>query len=320
MSHKNSGLAYIGVVLLSAVLILAVFAGFSTAFGAASSTVSTTVTVGNATPTVTSVSLNNGSAIVLTPNATTSFNINYTVSDNNGCADINTNNMTSTAFRNGDSSNCAKPSPTTSNTSCYLFISSTRTTSTCQASVTINVTDTVQIYYFADSTGNNSSTFSTDHWEAYATAHDASDASSSATSTSVDINVLTAVNVTTSSINYSSAGNLSASSTSPQQNATTTNAGNSTTSLQLYALQTLATGTISIATGSQHYATTTGQSFDAGSVALTDTPVTATGFKLLTPTATNSVGTSTYWFLNVPAGTNQDTYTGTNVFSPKWSQ
>lgn len=304
----NNLLSNLGVSLTVAILIVALFAGLQTVFGAASSSVTSQVIVGNAAPTVTSVLLNHGNAITLTPNATTSFDINYTVTDNNGCLDVV--KTTSTAFRLGASSTCAVANPTASDLSCYLYL--TTTTSTCQNSVTFIATDTVQIWYFADSTGNASATFPTDQWEAYATAHDAFGATStSATSTGVNVNVLTAINVTTSSINYST---LAASSTSAIQNATGTNAGNSSTSLQLYALATLTSAPNSIATSSQQYSTA---SFAFGNgTALTASAVTVAGYSLTKPTSTANVAQTTFWLLNVPAGTATGTYTGTNVFSP----
>ncbi|MDP2598345.1 MAG: hypothetical protein Q8P49_00775 [Candidatus Liptonbacteria bacterium] len=299
-------LSYFGAFLAVAILILALFAGLSTVFGAGSSSVTSQVIVGNAAPSVTGVVLNHGNALTLTPNATTSFDINYTITDNNGCTDIVIS--TSTAFRNGVSATCATPNPTTSNLSCYLHVA--QTTSTCQNGVTINGTDTVQIYYFADSTGNPSSTFPSDHWAAYVTSQDIS-TSTSASSSAVDVNVLTAINVTTSSINY---GTLAASSTSALQNATGTNAGNSSTTLQLYALNTLTSGPNSIATSSQQYSTAT-FAFGDG-VALTASPVTVSGYSLTKPTSTTNVAQTTFWLLGVPAGTATGTYTGTNVFSP----
>lgn len=315
MNNKNSGSAYLGIVLLAAIMVLAVFTGFATAFGAASSTVTSEVVVGHATPTVSAVSLNHGTTpLVLTPNATTSFDINYTVTDNNGCSNINTNNMTSTAFRNGVNSTCAVPSPTTSNQNCYLFVASTRSTSTCQSLVTINVTDTVQIWYFADSTNGTSSTFPNDNWEAYATAGDTTNATGSATSTGVEVNVLTAVNVATSSINYGTiAANANTGSTN--QTATTTNAGNSSTTLQLYALSTLTSGANSLATSSQHYATST-FTFGGAEQSLTDTAATVSGFLLTNPTSTSFVQSPTFWGITIAAGKPTGTYTGTNVFSP----
>ena len=46
-------------------------------------------TVNNVAPTVSSVTLNSGSDITLTENTTTSVSVTATVSDNNGCGDIN---------------------------------------------------------------------------------------------------------------------------------------------------------------------------------------------------------------------------------------
>lgn len=314
MLTKNDGFAtYVGMFLATAVLLVALFAGFSSVFGAASSSVTSQVIVGNAAPTVSAVSLNHGNAIVLNPNATTSFDINYTITDNNGCADVvETLAGTSTAYRHGGAATCATEAPTASNRSCYVRVLATRATSTCQNSITINVTDTVKIYYFADSTGNTSSSFPSDFWAAFASALDLQNATGSATSSNVNVNILTAINVTTSSLNY---GTIAASSTSAVQNATGTNAGNSTTTLQLYALSTLTSGSNSIATSSQHYATSS-FTFGGSEPALSATPTTLANYLLATPTSTVNVAQTTFWAVNVPAGTATGTYTGTNVFSP----
>jgi hypothetical protein len=308
---KSKFVSGFGVFLIVAVFVVAVFAGFSTVFGAASSTATTQVTVGNAAPTISGVVLNHGTTMTLTPNATTSFDINYTMTDNNGCGDIT--RATSTAFRFGSASTCAIPSSTPSSLSCYVYVS--RTTSSCNSSISYDATDTVQIWYFANSTNGNSSTFPSDHWEAYAIVGDASNATGSATSSAVEMDVLSAVNVATSSLLY---GSLSASSTSAEQPATTTNAGNSTTSIQLYAFATLTSGPNSITTSSQHYASSTGINWGA-STALTASAVSLAGVSLKTPTSTTNVSQGIYWTLNVPAGQATGTYNGTNVFSPLWA-
>jgi hypothetical protein len=116
----------------------------------------TKVVVTNSAPQVSAVSLNHGSAITLTANATTSVDVNYTISDNNGCADIDTDLGTSTAMRGGVSSTCALANPTLDDLNCYEFLS--RTTSTCSGN-SVDVTDTVALYYFAQSTGNPSSSY-----------------------------------------------------------------------------------------------------------------------------------------------------------------
>ncbi|MDP2598346.1 MAG: hypothetical protein Q8P49_00780 [Candidatus Liptonbacteria bacterium] len=268
---------------------------------------------GNSPPTVSNVVLNHTNAIILTPNATTSFDINWSVSDPQGCTDINTNKATSTAFRNGVSGTCAKPNPTTSSLSCYLYV--TRVTSTCSVT-TINVTDTVQIYYFAQSSGNASSSFPSDHWGAYAIASDLANTTSSASSTAVDVNVLLAINVTTSSINY---GTVNASSTTGavNQTATVQNVGNASQTLQIYG-SALTLLTNSIATSSQQYATST-FSYGAG-VSLSDIATAVSGFLLTAPTSTTAVQGTTFWGIGVPAGKATGTYSGTDVFTAIFSQ
>lgn len=296
----------IGSFLLPAI-ILAGGSAFLVAFAA---NVTSTVIVGNASPTVSSVVLNHGNAITLTTNATTSFDINYTISDNNGCSDITAARTTSTAYRNGVAATCALVNPTTSSLNCYVNI--THVTSTC-ASNSINVTDTVQIYYFAQAT-DSSSSFASDQWEAFAVAADLTGATSSvATSSAVELNTLTGINVTTSSLNY---GTLSASSTTGAVNqiVTSTNAGNSSTTLQLSASATLTSGSNSIATSSQRYSTSS-FTFAGTSTALTASAVAVSGFLLTAPTSTANVAQATYWGLEVPAGTATGTYSGTSVFS-----
>lgn len=280
----------------------------------------TAQTGANSAPSITSVKLNNNNSLTLTANATTTFNISYHVTDTDGCADVTkgyVGNGTSTAFRTGVKATCAIPNPTTSNQSCYFQIATTNTTSSCSGSNDFDVTSTVDIYYFADSTGDPSSTIPTQHWEAFAMVADSTGASSTATSSDVDVNVLTAVAVTTSSINYSSV-TASTNTGATNQIATTTNAGNSSTTLQLFALQTLVLGSNAIATSNQHYATS---SFTFGGTEQTladgaGNAKTATGVFLAIPTSTANVSQATYWGLSVANGQASGLYTGTTVFAP----
>jgi hypothetical protein len=273
------------------------------------------VIVTNSAPSVSAVYLNHGSTITLTANATTSVDMNYTITDANGCQDILTNLGTSTAMRAGVSSTCALANPTTSNLNCYTYLS--RTTSTCSGD-SINVTDTVALYYFAQSTGNASSSYPSDHWKAWAQAVDQSNATGSAFSTPVNVDVLTAITVSTTSIDY---GTVTASSTtgSTDQTATVLNVGNSSTSLQLLALSALTNGSLSIATGSQRYSTST-FTYPGTSTALTASAALVPGFFLTSPTSTANVSQSTFWGLLVPAGTATGTYAGTTEFASVWEQ
>ncbi len=282
-------------------------------FGAGSTvTATSTVIVGNATPVVSAVTVNAGSAITLTANATTAINVVATITDNNGCGDITNGTTTVLLYRSGiTSSTCMT---TANNLNCYQATVFTAS-STCAAN-TQNTTTTFGVYYFADSTqdaGSATSSFPSQNWLATVIFKDANNGTGTADSSGVDLNVLTAINVTTSSINY---GTLSASSTtgSTNQLATSTNAGNSTTTIRLSANSTLTKGADFITTSSQRYSTSS-FTFSGTSTALTASPVTVLGFTLVTPTSTTNVSKSTYWGLEVVAGIATGTYSGVNLFT-----
>lgn len=301
---KRRGAGRVGMFLVGAIALVGSISFIQAVFAA---NIPTQVIVDNATPSVTVDALNQGNSITLTANATTSITVSFTISDNNGCTDVFTNgNVTTTVYRSGFSGGgfC-----TTDNNSCYRVSTSTHA---CSAGNTANATATVDIYYFADAT-DSSSSFAAQDWVAHVWARDAAIASSSATSTHRELNTLTAINVTTSSINY---GTVTASSTTGSVNGvtTSTNAGNSTTTLQLRASATLTSGASSIATSSQRYATST-FTFTGGATQLTQTAATVTGYMLTKPTSTVNVQKATFWGLEVPAGTATGTYSGTNVFT-----
>ncbi len=187
----------------------------------------------NYTPTISAVKLNNNSNLNLTVNATTTFTINYTVQDLNGCTDIY--HVTSTAFRTGASSTCETANPTTDNRWCYLGVVSS--TGSCVSGTNYNETDTVALYYFADSTGSQSptSSYPTQDWVAYAVAVDKEGATSSvtnSTSSNVDVVVLTGFNVSPASSTY---GTLlvGQNTSSTNQIHYVSNAGNSSTTLAI---------------------------------------------------------------------------------------
>ena len=314
--ERSNQLTRLSLFLMASIFILSIFAVVQNAFGAASTTVSvdTSVVVDNATPTVSSVVLNESvSPIILTPNATTAVTVSFRIQDANGCEDVIVNgNTTSSAFRSGVTSACSA-----SNLNCYI---SSTTTSNCAGNAsTTDATTTFFIYYFADSTDGASSSFDAQDWVGYAAVRDASGASSTATSTHRELGVLTAINVTTSSINY---GTISAGDNTgaTNQNATSTNAGNSSTTLRLHAISTLNDGgSNSIATSSQVYSTSS-FTYPGTSTALTDSAVTVGGFFLTSPTSTTNVAQTTFWGLAVPPGTATGTYTGTTRFTSLWQQ
>jgi len=310
MANDNR-LTQISLFIVASIFILGAFAIVKTAMSASSTvSVTSTVEVGNAAPTVSNISINGGSDIVLTPNATTSVSVSFTVQDSNGCNDVFFNGfVTSTAYRVGVGGACSAD-----NLNCYTV---TTTTHNCTANAsTSNATATFGIYYFADSTDGASSSYPSDVWEGYVAVSDAANSTDTGTSTaSVEVGVLTAIDVTTSSINY---GTVSAGTDTGSTNevATTTNVGNSSTTLRLHAVSTLASGSNSIATSSQEYATSS-FAFGAG-VDLTDSVTTVGGFLLTSPTSTASYAQPTFWGLEVPGGTATGTYTGTTRFTSFW--
>ena len=269
------------------------------------------VVVGNAAPTVPSVAVNNTNDVTLLPNATTAVNVTARISDNNGCVDLNAGTTTILLYRSGISSSTCMT--TQNNLNCYRLTSFT-TSSACTTTF-IDTTSTFAVQYFAQAT-DSSSSFSGQNWMATVLFSDpfpSTGNGDSLSGTTPDFKTTTALNVTTSSINY---GTVPANTDTQGTNqiASSTNAGNSSTTLQLSAFSTLTLGLNSIATSSQHYATST-FTFGGNEQSLTDTAATVNGFFLTSPTSSNFVSQATYWGLTVPGGSATGTYAGTNVFA-----
>ncbi len=266
------------------------------------------VVVGTAAPTVTGISVNGGSSITLTPNTATNVSVNATINDANGCTEISGGTTTVLLYRSGvSSSTCIGAA---NNLDCYIATAFTAS-STCSGGTT-NTTTTFPVQYFAQAT-DASSSFSGQSWIATVDFRTSGGATGTADSAGVALNTLTALNVTTSSINY---GTITAGTNtgSSNQQTTVTNAGNSSSSLQLSAQATLTSGANSIATSSQVYATST-FTYPGASVPLSGTPAAVSGFLLTSPTSTTNVSSIVYWGLSVPFGTPTGTYSGTNVFT-----
>ncbi len=257
-------------------------------------------------PTVTGVVLNGAGNITLSPNATATISVAASTTDPGGAANISF--ATSTIFRTSLGRGCAA-----NNLNCYQIAS----TSCAFSGSTSTVTCSAQIYYFAQSTGNASATFPSDSWTGSITVTNLSGGNTTASSSAVNVNVLTAINITTSTLNY---GTINASSTTGATNQTTTvqNAGNSSTTLQLSGTA-LVKGSSIISTSSQVYSTSS-FTYPGTSTALTGSGVAVSGFLLTTATTTTAVSTPLFWGLSIPAGNGTGTYTGTvtftSIFSP----
>lgn len=293
---------------VSSAAVLASFLVVSYIFAAS---LPSSVTVGSSVPTVTAVTVNNGSSITLTPNTTTAISVNATIGDNNGCSDLAAGTTTILLYRASITSSTCIGSP--NNLNCYIA-TAFNTSSTCSVA-SVNTTTTFNLQYFAQAT-DGSSTFSGVGWKATVIFRNPSNATGSADSATTTLNSLTAINITTSSINY---GTLTPSSTTGGTNQTTTltNAGNTSTTLQLSGTA-LISGANFIATSSQHYGTST-FTYGGNEQALSGSAVAVTGFTLTGPTSTTNVAGTLYWGVSVPNGTATGTYSGTNTFTSVFS-
>ncbi len=265
-------------------------------------------------PAVSAVTLNHGNAITLTVNTTTTVDVNFTVTDSNGCGDVfYGGNVTTTIFRSGVTSACAA-----SDLNCYVSVATT--TNNCPSATTTtstaNATITLGIYYFAQAT-DASSSFVSENWGAEVRVRDLAGVTSTATSTNRELNTTVGIDVSPATTTY---GTVPINSNTGSTNQTTTvkNAGNASTTLKVSGTA-MCLGGDCAATSSQHYATST-FTFGGLEQLLSDVDTVVSGFVLTAPTSTTAVQSNTYWGLSVPGGSATGTHTGTNVFTPVWTQ
>jgi len=252
-------------------------------------TATTTVTITNATPTISSFLRG---SVTLSEGVSVSATSTGTASDNNGCSDIQS--ITATFYdSSATSSSCGAD-----NNNCYIASCATTTCSGTDSD--FNCSTTVQ--YFA----NNSS-----GWRWYATVTDAAPSSGTSTTATTTIAQLNALDVT-NAIAY---GSLALGGTSATGATTTvTNTGNKNgmdAQVSAAAAMTCTSGTI--AQANQHYATTTSGFTYGSGVALSDTPTAAT-LSIAQRTSATTTG-NIYWKLQAPATSTAGTCTGVNTFT-----
>ncbi len=320
--HVLLYLPFVAVVLFSAILI------FSGTLWTRGADLSHSVQVGNATPSVTNVVVNNGSAITLTANATTTVTVSFTVTDNNGCGEVFfSGNVTTTLFRSGVSTTCAvaNPSINLNTLNCYAVAT---TTNNCPSAVSTttsaNATSTFEVWYFADAT-DSSSSYPTETWQSFVIAQDASSTTNSTTSAGVELNTLLALNVQTSTINYGTV-NPGDNTSSTNQTVPIKNAGNASTTLSINGTA-MTNGANSIPTSSQHYATST-FTYGGAEQALQSAATAVSGFLIARPplttwATTTPLPTGTYEHASVAyngyvytIGGSNATRTSTVLFAP----
>jgi hypothetical protein len=292
-----------GEILLAAGIVGVGVLGFIAA--AMADTASTSVTVGNATPTVSSVTFNNSSAITLVENTTRTVYATSTVSDGNGCSTIV--GVTTDFYRSGlTAGSCDTPGEANAN-NCYSRASCTVVAGSCTGGVdtAADYVCSAALQYYADPT--DTGTYSAQTWTATTYVTDLSATSSA--SASVELNTLAALDVT-SSISY---GTLAANTDTGVVNSTTTvtNTGNTNIDPDLSGTN-MTSGGDTIAVGQQKYSATN-FTYSGGGTTLTTSP---TSLNLTLPQRTSGVVTSNaYWGIGIPAGTPSGSYTGTNTFT-----
>lgn len=266
-----------GVFLVLGVLMLGFFGAVRSIFEAGAASAPSQVTIPNSTPVVSQVVLNAGNSITLTGNTTTTVQVNFVVTDNNGCNDVFLRgSVLAVVYRSGISggSSCA-----TSTFGCYRMSTTTQSTCTANATTTL-ATSTFELYYFADAT-DSSSSYPAQDWVAYVSATDELGGNHTATSTHVELNTITSIDTSTSSVNYGQV-NPNTNTGSTNQTVGVKNAGNSSTTLKLNAQQTLTLNQNTITTSSQHYATSS-FTYGGSEQSLQDAATQVSGFLIQNP-------------------------------------
>lgn len=284
-------------------------------------TSSTSVTVGNSTPTVTSLSFNGGNNITLVENSFVHATATMTVTDANGCSTITSVNA---QFAFASTTGQATGATCTYDANiCYkaTLCAATTTGNQCTggADTSVEYDCGFQVWYPARPTDGSSPGLTAAIWYVSATSSDGS-ASGNATNTAQTIDVLTlnALNVTGSIPFGTVPANTNTGGTN--QTITHTNTGNTAIDNQI-------SGDVMCT----DYSTCTGgvlqpgqQKFDlsdvtyaslANTLAATTSPATIE-LVLATSTATTSAVTDlSYWGIAIPNGQTPGSYTGQNTFT-----
>src|SRR3989344_2902812 len=267
------------------------------------------VTVSNATPSISTVNFNGGSAITLTEATYTYASATITVSDTNGCSTINA--VEARAFVASTSPVAVGNACAANDNNCYITASSSIAAPTlggCYATTTGNTC-----------TGGLDTSVQYDcgfkFWYISATTSDGSATSTATNSTQVvEINSLSALDVTATLPYGTLAVGTNTGSTNSTSTVTTT--GNIAIDTQLSGTDMTGAGTIDVSRQIYHNAAFT---YPSGTARLTTT--TTPTLELLnnnnpSSTTTNSIATSSAsWGIQIDTGQANGAYTGTNTFA-----
>jgi len=271
---------------------------------------SSTASVTNVVPVSSAVAIT-GETITLTENTTTSVVVTATVTDNNGCEDIDS---VSVKFFRTDLTSTGDDDANHRYTQ-----AATLDTGTCTAGggdLSANYTATIAVQYYADPTDAGSANATTT-WSAKVTPADGS-GGTAGTDDTTEMATLTALDVT-AAIEYGALA-LGADTGEGDDTTTVTNTGNKSISVQVDGYGTTdgqgksmncTVGSVSIE--KEKYATSTATAY-ASKTALTDTAATVTEFSVAQRTDGATTG-SIYWGFGMPANGVSGDCSGTVVFT-----
>ncbi|MBI2410381.1 MAG: LamG domain-containing protein [Candidatus Kerfeldbacteria bacterium] len=270
----------------------------------------TTTAVSNAVPVASSTSINTAAAsVTLTENTTTAVTVTTTVTDTNGCSDIAS--AQAKFYRTSVGSGAADDDNN------HYTVSCTQDGGSCGGGGdnTATYTCTINTQYFADPT-DAASVNSTDNWTALITPSDATE-SGTTDSDTIEMNTLTALNVT-SSVSYGTLA-LGANTDTTNQSTTITNTGNEGIDVSVsgygsspadgYALS-CTIGKVSI--GNEEYSTSTFD-YDLAGTALTGS-ATEIDLDIAQRTDASTTGTL-YWGMGMPTTGVDGSCSGTITFT-----
>jgi hypothetical protein len=306
--------------ILAALLILAL--GFLSAVSIVfADNVSTSVTVGNAAPAISNLSMNGGNDITLTENTLVFASSTMTVTDTNGCSEISSVTAQfsfASSTSEADGSTCSYDSQT-----CYIAHSCTATTTgdTCDGGgdTSVEYDCKFEIWYPARPTDASSPGLSDAIWYVTATSSDGTDTGTATnTAETIDVTTLNSLDVT-SSIGYGSVS-AGADTGGTNQSITHTNTGNT-------AIDNEISGDVmctDYSTCAEDSFTQDQQKFDTSDVtyaSLTNTLAATTSpatieLDLATTSSTSTNPTdTTFWGIAIPSGQAAGSYTGQNTVS-----
>ncbi len=270
-----------------------------------------TYTTNNVAPTVANITLNNGAAI--NPNIKNAPNrvvwaTSTSVTDNNGCGDVLGATSTFYMSNAAGGANCAA-----NDNNCYRVAAGNCYISDCTGGsdtiATVACTASLA-FHSVPTTASGTNPYAAYNWITAINAYDDT-TTGSATSSGVELNVTSALEVTELTIPY---GLLQAGQNTGASNATTTvvNFGNSPLDSDLVGTWMTKAPDV-IPENNQHF-NLTNFTFPAGTAISSTTPQTA-AINIARPTSATDLTSPVYWGMSIPAMTPSGDYAGVNTFT-----